>query len=243
MRPCRTEYARLFLTQTATLVNMKKTVLIISLLSCLIILYAQVDKDKLALAINAADEANTKQLMQYIWKRKSEVAVDGQVKLTTITEFSFDEQGKLLAKLVNAESSVKQKPGVRGRIQQNAAEDKAEYVQKALELSLAYTYMTKGQLMDYFSKATVTEKDGIVEATGQNIYVQGDKLTIWVDAKTNLYTKKVFSSLLGKDPIDGEINYEKFSSGVNHGSTTILNMPAQKMKINAVNQDYSQRVK
>jgi hypothetical protein len=43
--------------------------------------------------------------------------------------------------------------------------------------------------------------------------------------------------------VDGEINYEKFSSGVVHGSTTLLNMPAQKMKIEAKNQDYSQRVK
>ena len=48
---------------------------------------------------------------------------------------------------------------------------------------------------------------------------------------------------MGTDPIDGEIKYEKFSSGINHSTTTVLNVPAQKMKINAVNQDYSQRVK
>lgn len=205
--------------------------------------YSQTDKDKLALAINSADEANTKQLMQFIWKRKSDVSINGEVKLTTITEFSFDEQGKLQAILVDAESSVKQKPGLRGRAQQNAAEDKMDYVGKALELSLAYTYMTKGQLMDFFSKATITEKDGVIEATGENVYVKGDKLTMHIDKKTNLYLDKKFSSLLGKDPIDGQINYEKFSSGVNHGSTTMLNMPAQKMKIDAKNQDYSQRVK
>jgi hypothetical protein len=64
-----------------------------------------------------------------------------------------------------------------------------------------------------------------------------------IDATTNLFLHKKFSSLLGKDPVDGEINYEKFSSGINHGSTTVLNMPAQKTKIDAKNQDYSQRVK
>lgn len=205
--------------------------------------FAQVDKEQLALAISKADDANTEKLKAYLWKRKSDVSIDGQLKLTTITEFSFDDQGKLQAKMVDAESSVKQKPGLRGKVQQSAAEDKMDYVGKALELSLAYTYMTKGQLMDFFSKATVTEKDGVIEATGENIYVQGDKLTVWVDKKTNLYTKKVFSSLLGKDAIDGQINYEKFNSGVNHGSTTVLNMPVQKMKIDAKNQDYSQRVK
>lgn len=215
----------------------------ILILICIGTSFSQTDKDKLALAINTTDEANTEKLKAYIWKRKSDVSINGEVKLTTITEFSFDDQGKLQAKLVDAESSVKQKPGLRGRAQQNAAEDKMDYVGKALELSLAYTYMTKGQLMDFFSKATLSEKDGVIEASGENIYVQGDKLTIWVDKKTNLYTKKKFSSLLGKDAVDGEINYEKFSSGVNHGSTTVLNMPAQKMKIDARNQDYSQRIK
>jgi hypothetical protein len=205
--------------------------------------FAQVDKDKLALDVNKADEANTEKLKSYVWKRKSDVSVNGEKKLTTLTEFSFDDQGKLQAKIVDAESSVEQKRGVRGRAQANAVEDKADYAVKALEMATAYTFMTKGQLIDFFSKATVTQKDGVIEATGSDIYVKGDKLTIWIDPKTNLYTRKKFSSLLGPDAIDGEINYEKFSTGVNHGSTTVLNMPAQKMAINAVNQDYTQRVK
>ena len=117
-----------------------------------------------------------------------------------------------------------------------------DYVGKSLELALTYTFMTKGQLLDFFGKATVTEKEGVIEATGENINVKGDRLTIWVDKNTNLYIKRKFSSLLGKDAIDGEINYENFSSGVNHGSTTFLNMPAKNMEIDAKNQDYSQRV-
>jgi len=220
-----------------------KNILFIALTLVNVLVYAQTNNEKLALAISNADDANTEKLKAYAWKRKSDVSVNGAVKLTIYTEFSFDAQGKLQAKITDADSNVKQKRGLRGRAQKNAAEDKAEYATKALELSTAYTFMTKGQLIDFLSKATVSEKDGAIEATGENIYVQGDKLTIWVDKNTNLYTKKKFSSLLGKDAVDGEINYEKFSSGVNHGSTTMLNMPAQKMKIDAKNQDYSQKVK
>ncbi len=222
---------------------MKHIMMLFTLLLIVTAGFAQADKEQFALIVSKADDANTKQLMQYIWKRKSDVSIDGAVKLTTLTEFSFDEQGKLQAKMVDAESSVKQKPGLRGKAQQNAAEDKMEYVGKALELSLAYTYMTKGQLLDFFSKATLAEKGALIEATGTDVYVKGDKLTILIDKQTNLYTKKTFSSLLGKDPVSGEINYEKFSNGINHGSTTVLNMPAQKMKIDAKNQDYTQRVK
>jgi hypothetical protein len=225
---------------------MKTKTTLLAVLACCCLSFlslAQIDKDKLALEISAAEDANTEKLKAFIWKRKSDVSLDGQVKLTTISEFSFAPDGKLQAKLVDAESNVKQKRGLRGRAQKNAAEDKMEYVGKALELALAYTFMSKGQLMDFFSKAQVTEKDGAIEATASDVYVKGDKLTILVDRATKLYTNKKFSSLLGKDPIDGEIRYEKFNSGINHGTTTVLNMPAQKMKIDAVNQDYSQRMK
>ena len=84
--------------------------------------FAQVDKEQLALTISKADDANTEKLKAYIWKRKSDVSIDGVHKLTTITEFSFDAQGKLQVKMVDAETTVKKKPGLRGKIQQNAAE-------------------------------------------------------------------------------------------------------------------------
>jgi hypothetical protein len=220
---------------------MKKILLLFCFIPTLLC-SAQIDKDQLALAINKADEANTEKLKAFIWKRKSDVFVEGTLKLTTITEFSYNSAGKLETKIVDSESSVKKKPGVRGAIQKNAAEDKMDYVEKALDLALSYTFMTKGQLLDFFGKATVTEKNGIIEATAENVYVKGDKLTIQIESATNLYLNKKFTSLLGKDPVDGEIKYEKFSSGINHGSSTLLNMPAQKMKIDAKNQDYSQRV-
>ena len=220
---------------------MKKLLLFIFLIPAMLC-SAQIDKDQLALAINKADEANTEQLKSFIWKRKADVYVENVLKLTTITEFSFNQAGELETKIIDSESSEKKKGGIRGMVQENAAEDKMDYVGKALDLSLAYTYMTKGQLIDFFGKAAVTEKDGIIEATAENVYVEGDKLTVRVEAATNLFLSKKFSSLLGKDPVDGEVKYEKFSSGVNHGSTTLLNMPAQKMRIDAINQDYSQRV-
>jgi hypothetical protein len=222
---------------------MKRTNILILLVLTMITAQAQLNTEELSLAISKAEDANLQKLKAYIWKRKSEPFLDGQQKGTVITEFSFDANGKIQAKVVDAETSVKKKPGLRGVAQQNAIEAKMDYIAKALDLSLQYTYMTKGELLDFFAKATVSKKeDGTLMATADNVYVQGDKLTVHVDPATNLFKYKEFKSLLGKDPIDGQVNYETFSSGVSHVSTTVMNMPAQKMKINATNQDYSQRV-
>jgi len=221
---------------------MKKIGLFLILAGMWISTFAQIDRDKLALDISKADAANTEQLKSFIWKRYSVASVEGQEKLNTVTEFSFDEKGELKAKMIDAATTVKKKPGIRGKMQENAAEESLEYVQKALELSLAYNFMTKGQLIDFFSKAEITEKGGIIEATAKDVIVKGDSLTILVESSTKLFLNKKFSSMLGTDPISGVIEYEKFSSGVSHVSKSVLNLPSKKAVINAVNKDYSQRV-
>ncbi len=221
---------------------MRKLILFASAMAMSILTSAQIDKEQLALDVSKADAANTEKLKAFIWKRHSAATVNGEVKATIITEFSFNEQGEIQAKQIGGETSVKEKPGLRGVAQKNAIEQNLDYVEKALKLSLAYTYMSKGQLLDFFEKSTITEVGNTYEVTGTNVYVQGDRLTVVVEKDTKLFLKKTFSSFLEKDAIDGVINYEKFNSGVSHGSTTLLNLPAKNARIDAKNQDYSQRV-
>ena len=222
---------------------MKKALLILLLLPlCSILVFAQIDKEQLALTVSKADAANTEKLKAFIWKRYSTATVNGAVKATTIMELKFDEKGALQVTQVGGESSVKQKPGLRGKAQENAIEEKTEYVEKALKLSIDYTYMSKGELLDFFEKATITESGGVFKARGANVLVKGDSLTVLIDAKTNLFIHKKFKSTMGADPIDGEMKYGTFSSGISHVTTTLMNMPAQKAKIDAENKDYAQRV-
>jgi hypothetical protein len=168
---------------------------------------------------------------------------EGGNKTTLISEFRYDEKGKLNITVVDGQTNIDQKRGIRGKVQQGAIENKLEYVGKAIEYSLAYTYMTKGQLLDFFDKAEVTEKDGVLIATGKNVYVEGDHLTIRMDAKTKYFLSKSFSTKLSETPINGEVQYETFkSSGVNHISITKLEIPAEKITINGENKDYTVKV-
>jgi hypothetical protein len=222
---------------------MKKVVSMLWLLVVASPLLAQIDKDQLALNISKAELANQQKLKEYVWKRRSDVFVESKLVLTTITEFSYNPDGKLETKIVDAETSIQKKPGLRGKAQANAVEDKVEYIEKSLALALQYAFMSKGEMVDFISKATITEQNGQLEAVADNVYVDGDRLLVRIDPKTNLFTYKEFTSLLGKDKVEGKLNYEKFSNGINHLSVTALNLPAQKMNIDAKNQDYTIRVK
>jgi len=205
---------------------------------------AQIDPDKLSLAISDAEEANLEQLMEFMWKRYSTVTVDGEVKLEAISDMSFDEDGKLQATVVDADSDVKMKRGIRGKVQKNAIENKLEYASQALEMAIAYTYMSKGQLLDFFEKAEISEQDGVIQAVAGDVFVKGDKLTVWVESATNLFTKKQFESFLGddRDPVSGEINFGKFSNGVSHALGSVMQLSSKNAVINAENKDYSKRV-
>ena len=204
--------------------------------------YSQIDKESLSLEISRAEEENRNQLKEYIWKRRSDVFIESQLKLTTITEFSFDPQGKLVTKTIEAKTTVEKKPGLRGKAQVSAAEDKIEYIQKALTLSMDYAMMSKGELLDFFDKATVTEKEGFIEAVATGVRIPGDRLLVRIDPETLLFTYKEFSSLLGNDWVEGTLNYSYFSNGTSHLESTSLNLPAQKMTIESANQDYTIRV-
>lgn len=221
---------------------MKKLFITIFALSICASSFAQLDKDQLALDVSKAEAANLEKLKAFIWKRTSTATVNGEVKATIINEFSFNEEGEIQVTQVGGESNVKQKRGLRGRAQANAMEDNQEYVQKSLELAMAYTYMSKGQLIDFFGKAMVTQNDEIIEMSAENVYVEGDRLTVQIEAATKLFLHKQFSSKVGEDPIEGEIKYGKFSSGISHVTETIMNLAGKGAVINAKNQDYSQRI-
>ncbi len=190
----------------------------------------EVDRDQLSLDISKADAANTEQLKSFIWKKASIVTVDGVVKANTLSEFSFDEKGELQFKNIDAETNVRQKRGVRGRVQQSIAEDNLDYVEEALKVMISYTYMTKGQLIDFFGKADIIENDGIIEATASNVYKEGDRLTIKIESATKLFLYKEFTGYMEDDQISGEVNYGKFKSGISHVTTFKLRFP-QKMQL------------
>jgi len=220
-----------------------RIILFVCLITSGLSAYSQIDKDQLALEVSKVDADNTAKLKEYIWKLHADVTGDDGAQTTLISEFQYNESGELNIRLVDGETNIKKKPGLRGKMQKNAIESKVEYVAKAMEYALAYTYMSKGQLLDFFDKAEISQKDGVITAKGSNIYVAGDDLTIKIDAKSKLYLSKKFSTKMNEDPISGEVEYDTFkSSGVNHITTTKLNMPAENVSIVGENKDYTVRI-
>ena len=113
-----------------------------------------------------------------------------------------------------------------------------------MELSAHYIHMSKGQMLNFFSRSTLTKlENGTLVITGSNVYVKGDQLFVHIDTANHLLNYKGFTSTFGADPISGAAYFEKFtSSAVDHVTDTTMLLPAKKAKIMATNKDYSLRV-
>lgn len=117
-----------------------------------------------------------------------------------------------------------------------------EKVSAAVKLALSYTMMSKGELVDLFDKASISEGEGELagsaHASAKGIKVEGDELNIWVDKETNLSRKLSFTSMSGTDKVSGTIIFKKIAEGPNHPIKITLELPDQGMEINVENFDY-----
>ena len=224
---------------------MKKNFIIIALITCLFGIrnsFAQADPTQLALSISKAYTQNLDELKKYVWKRKTDLYIDTQKVATVTTDLSFTPEEKLSVKVIETKSYVKQKPGVRGNMQENKAEDLADYYAKALEQSFHYLYMSKGDLVDFFDKAKIDESGADIVVTAKDVYVKGDELTLTIDKKTNLIKKQQYKTLMGADPVSGDMAYKQYENGLNTVSNMNISMPAKKLKGKATNYDFAKKL-
>jgi hypothetical protein len=204
---------------------------------------AQINKDELALEVSKIDAENTQKLKEYTWRLYSKVFGEGGTQTNMLSDFRYSDKGNLEIQIVEAETNNEKKPGVRGAKQQSMINSKIELIFDAFKHLSSYTYMTKGQLLDLFDKSIVTEKDGIITVIGKDIYTKGDQMTLLIDSKSKNFLKRTITTKMKEIIINGEIEYDTFEkTGVNHVTTTKMDIPSEKIKVEGENKDYTKKV-
>jgi hypothetical protein len=190
-----------------------------------------VDSDELALAVADAQKANQAAITQYSWEVKTSLAKDGEEMATSINEMRFNTEGKLESTNVGGESHVEKKRGFRGRRQKAKMEDMGEYLQKVMDLSSKYIFMSKGTLVDVFDRATIKQGEKSIDITAGNLFVDGDKLFMSVDPTTKLAHQLTFSTKLDEDAINGVVKMDQMEDGPNKPAHVEIEVPSQAIKL------------
>jgi len=219
---------------------MKKLVstFVIVLISASISSLRAQENTQLGLDIAKAQEENRKQLMNYSWQRSAKAFSNGEEKLHTLVKVWFNTDGKMESSVLSAETTVKQKRGVRGKVQQGAGEDLAALLEKTLRSSIQYVLLSKGYWIDLIDVAEVKVEDGVVKIDAKDLLAKGDEVHYIIDSSTNLFKSIKISSAVDGKPFTSSIDFKTMSDGTNHPSHTEIIIPSESLNIVAENIDY-----
>jgi hypothetical protein len=206
------------------------------------IVFAQA-KTNLSLQVSAAAAANRAQLKNYVWTRTVQVFISGTLKTTVVSSLSIGPDGKMVTTAV---SSVSTDPpptrGIRGDIARKKIAEIKTYVDSAVKVSMSYIYMNKGNMVNYFDAASITQSGNTITVAGTNVNRTNDQFTTNLAAGSLAYISQNFTSTSSGDAISGAISYKTFDNGLTAFNTGELDLPAKKMKLMISNSNYAKKL-
>jgi hypothetical protein len=224
---------------------MKKVIVLFSLVFIsLSSTYAQSAKTDFSLKVSAAAAANRAQLKNYVWTRTVQVFISGVLKTTVVSSLSIGTDGKLVTTAV---SSVSTDPppttGIRGNIAKKKIADIKAYVDDAVQVSAGYLYMNKGNMVNYFDAAGISQTGNTIVVNGSSVLKPNDQVTMNLTAGSLAIISESFkSTVTSGDAIAGTANYKTFGNGLTAFNNGELDLPAKSMKLMISNSGYAQKL-
>jgi hypothetical protein len=203
--------------------------------------FSQVDKTQMSLDVSSKYQQNIGQLALLTWKRKTEGFVDGKMVMSSLSSVTIDSKGKMNAVVIQKQSYVAQKRGLRGAIQKGVVSDINDYVKNAIELVNKYIFLSQGQMIDLFNKGTLSILGSSLQAEGFNLLLQGDHINYKFDQSSLLYQSQDISTIMNGDPVKAVVKYETLN-GINRVNSVVIDLPGPKVKINLANFEYAKKL-
>lgn len=157
-------------------------------------------------------EENRKLMTNYSWQYRVAVMDAEELLYVDHLEATRDSEGNLQTTRLRHDLKIKEKHGILSKAGQEKRfaeiEEKIEFLKEVMQ---AYVYMSRGEVVDFFDAAKVTEAIGYTNALrvdAENVLREGDYVTLYGDRATArpLYiTFSVpFNDKLG---VDGSIDF------------------------------------
>lgn len=146
---------------------------------------------------------NRDSLKPYTWLYRVEVKENDQLLYVDHLDAHYGNDGRVATQRVAQDLKIKARQGLLLKAGQEArlkdAEAKIEFMKNAIG---NYVYMTRGQVVDFFTKARKTEAvgyDNALRADAENVLAKGDSITLIGDKSTAFPIYLAFST-----PVDGK---------------------------------------
>jgi hypothetical protein len=175
------------------------------------------DKGELALIYSGILAGNRQKLAEYSWQLRVEVAQEGELKFVDLVKARYGVDGKLQTTDINHDLKIKKRHGLIG----GNAQDKNILKLKAStnnvkDWILAYIYMSRGKVVDFFDKATPVDSlrySNAVVVQGKDVLRPGDAVNLVIDKTTGSPLQLTFTVPIGeKSKLNAQVNFRHLRS-------------------------------
>lgn len=175
-------------------------------------------------------KANAELTHQYTWQMRVSLTYKGEAQDPQLYQMNWDASGTLQKTLISAPPDEKKRHGVRKHVAESEIADFKKWMSDLMDLVKQYMTPTPGQMMDFYSKATITPAPtGGMAATESGFIQPGDKATYYIDPATHKPTKYAFMTTLQGDTVNATVVYGAVPGGPQYAAQTSIEVPAKQV--------------
>lgn len=161
-------------------------------------------------------QKNRKGLADYTWEYRVEVVEDGKLLFVDRLAANYGVDGTIETVRVDQELKIKERQGLLMKAgQEKRLAEVGRKIQVLKKMISSYVYMSRGEVVDFFENAEVTEAVGIDNALrvdGEDVLVEGDSVTLYGDRATAFPIQLIFSAPYDdKTWIKGDVKFRILS--------------------------------
>ena len=192
-------------------------------------------------AIGQSMKQNTANLRQYTYKRRTEIAVKGEVRSVRVDLVRF-VGGEMEAIPLSQPPQQPAPGGIRGRIVEKKKEEMGEYMERLTSLCQRYLAPGGGDMQDLLQKASFSfsgqggEKQVRIVVTGD--VKLSDSVAMTFDLATHKPVQTQVRTDLDGDPVAISVDYSTLPDGTAYPARSVISYPKHEIRISMDSFDY-----
>lgn len=197
-----------------------------------------------------AQRANQSALRQHVWKSRTELRVEGDVKQVRLEQVRFDLDGRLQKTAIGGETAAPSSrpgpPGPAGVLKKHVVARKTEAFKDMLadlgRLAESYAHLPSDRLQALSRTAVITPGhglDGAARLVGQDVLMPGDRLTAWIDPKSLSMRRIEIASVYEGSTVTITADYRRLGDGLTYQARSVLRYAARHVEVSVENFDYT----
>lgn len=184
-------------------------------------------------------KANAELTRQYTWQMRVSLTYKGDAEDPELYQMNWAPDGTLQKTLISAPPDPKKRHGIRKHIADKDIAAFKKWLSDLMDLCKQYMTPTPGQMMDFYSKATITPGPSGNAVAFENGFIQpGDKATYYIDPTTHKPVKYAFMTALQGDTVNATVVYGVVPGGPQYAAQTSVSVPAKEVTMVIENFNY-----